>query len=252
MTTQKPTFSPTDEEIVAYLDGALPEADAFRISQARASDAELDARIAALDADIGALQGAMDTLLSEAPAMTVPEPVRTPVAERASWRWRAVAAAALFAAGIGLGVIASPGSGDPDWRQAVADYQVLYTAETVTATPLDATTRRAGLAHVATRLGLDLDEDRIAVEGLRFQRAQILDFQGQTLGQLVYLGPDDTPIAFCLMRAGDAEQAPQDATMAGMASTSWATDGLGYIVIGPADPVVIRRAADVLSKRLSG
>lgn len=255
MTASGIPTSLSDEDIVAYLDGVLPEETAAAITAARADDAELDARISALDVDLESVGSAMDRLLINAPDLPVVEPAdRSAVQIRpalAAWGWRAVAAAVIFAAGIGTGTLFGSDPGAPDWRQAVADYQVLYTSETVTATPLDAARRAAGLAHVAARLGLDLDEGRIQVEGLTFQRAQILDFDGQALGQLVYLDQAGAPIAFCLMRAGEADSPPRTISLAGMTASTWNAGGLGFIVIGPTQRDVIQSAAEELSARFS-
>ncbi|MEO1494152.1 MAG: hypothetical protein AAFV19_18525 [Pseudomonadota bacterium] len=244
----------SDETIVAYLDGQVPKAEAAAIDAARAQDPDLDARIAALEVDLVALGDAMDAILSRAPVNALPEPdvAQSTTAQSTGWGWRAAAAAMVFAAGLGAGILLDRDPESPDWRQAVADYQVLYTSETVTATPLDAERREAGLAHVAQRIGLDLDDARIAVDGLSFQRAQILDFNGQALGQLVYLDQTGAPIAFCLMRVDEADSPPREITLAGLAASTWNADGLGFIVIGPTDPVVIESAATELSARFSG
>lgn len=256
MTASQSPTPLSDEQIVAYLDGVLPEAEAAVITAARASDPDLDARISAMDVDLASVHGAMDSLLSCAPELPIDEPAARSLGTSSStspgWGWRAAAAAVIFAAGLGAGVVMDFGPDASDWRQAVADYQVLYTSETVTATPLDPVRRAAGLAHVSSRLGLDLDEARIAVDGLTFQRAQILDFQGQALGQLVYLDQTGTPIAFCLMRAGEPDRAPEATTLAGMAATTWTRKGVGFIVIGPADPGVVQTAAETLRSRIAG
>ncbi len=248
MTQSQNSGAWTDEQLVAFLDGVGPADEAAAITGAAAEDASLAQRLADLSPDLEAMREGMAGVLTSAPSMTVPEP-----APRSSiWRWATAAVVAAFALGFGMQTLLTSKDNTADWHQAVADYQVLYTAETVTATPLAAETRAAGLAHVSNRLGLDVTEADISVDGLTFQRAQILAHEGKPLAQLVYLDAEQRPIAFCIMRLGGETAEPADTELAGLSATTWSKGGLDFIVIGPADPTHIRQAAEVLLTRLPG
>ncbi|MEM1298745.1 MAG: hypothetical protein AAGH68_05640 [Pseudomonadota bacterium] len=236
----------TDETLVAYLDGALPADAHADVEAALASDAGLAERLAGLGVDVGALKAGFDGLLAEAPTVALP-----PVTANSNWRpWQAAAAAALFVIGMAAGWGLS-GDATPDWHQAVADYQVLYTTETLSATPLDAEARAAGLARVNERLGLTLDADALALDGMAFQRAQMLSHQGAPLAQIAFLDDNGAPIAFCIMKA--EERAAREAIeIAGLSASTWAGGGFTYILIGPADASRLDAAAEILQSRMPG
>lgn len=247
--------TPTDEELVAYLDGALPDAEADRIAQALARDGELAARLQALEVDMGALRAGFDDLVAGAPALSVPEvPVHEPAPAMSDGFWTLSRAAAvavvMFGAGLGIGWSVAPTASAPDWHQAVADYQVLYTTATLTAVPMSDQGRAAGLAHVGHALGLALDESDVAIPGLTFQRAQILEHRGAPLAQLAYLDGAGNPVAFCFTRTGGSDQASRSVEISGLNAETWQQGGIGYILIGPAPAEDLRLAGQRLARQV--
>lgn len=243
--------APTDEEIVAYLDGQLDAERGAEIARTIATDPAVAAQADSLSIDADRLRGGMAALLAQAPEFAIPD---TAPERRAApaYRW---AAAVLLAFGVGLGVglgagFLGPPPAGADWRQAVADYQVLYTSETVTGAPIPAATRQAGLDLVNDRLGMSFTQDQLEVAGLTFQRAQMLEFDGRPLAQLVFLDAARNPIAFCLMEREGAPEAAQDAQISGLNATHWADTRHQFIVIGPADRATIRDAARALKDQL--
>ncbi|MEM1275365.1 MAG: hypothetical protein AAGH74_02485 [Pseudomonadota bacterium] len=248
MTAQGPDPAKlTDEELVAFLDNRLAPDRSAEIAAAAAGDPRLKERLDALALDMDTLQEGMAHLLAQAPEIAIPT-----VSPRQAWPdWRQVAAAvALFAVGLGAGMMAMTWQANGSWHRAVADYQVLYTAETVTGAPVPPETQQAGLDLVNTRLGLDLTLERMALEGLRFQRAQMLEFDGRPLAQLVFLDNDDNPIAFCLM-AALGEERPVSTRLRGMNAIHWTDGGYQSIVIGPADPELIEWMSQELMARIT-
>lgn len=236
----------TDETLVAYLDGALSAEACAQVEAALASDAGLAERLAGLDVDMDALRAGLDGLLAQAPAVPL-----TPVPANSNWRpLQAAAAVALFVIGMGAGWGLTRDA-TPDWHQAVADYQVLYTTETLDAAPLDAKARAAGLTRVSERLGLALDAEKLALDGMTFQRAQMLRHEGAPLAQIAFLGDDGAPIALCIMRA-DEKTVRETIEIAGLNASTWAGGGYTYILIGPADAQRLDEAAKVLQSRMPG
>ena len=121
----------------------------------------------------------------------------------------------------------------------------------MTAVPQTPDQQQSGLDLVSGALGLQLDPAKIAVEGLRFKRAQLLEWNGAPLAQIVYLDAEDRPIAFCIRQASvGGPEGLTDASMLGMAATTWQSGEYGFIVIGPAEQEKIRKAADQLSRNL--
>lgn len=237
-----------DEELVAYLDGQMGEAERAGLEEAAASDPGLAARIDELRLDIGNLRAGFEALLSEAPDFKVPEPAPSSFS---TWKQALAmaAAAALFALGLGLGWSSSPPGAPASWLQAVADYQVLYTPDTLAGAPQDVAGRAPGLALASERIGLDLTEGMLAVEGLSFQRAQVLSFEGQPLVQVAYLTDDGAPVAFCLMK-GKGDSVLESAEISGLNATVWSQGDHRYVLIGPVDTGLLRQTAGVLSQRL--
>ena len=221
----------SDERLIRYLDGDLSDAEAAAIEAAIAADPDLQLALEALSPDIEGLRSGMDALLVQAPEMPElplpsPVPARRPV-------WQVVAAAVvLFSLGLGVGTQFPGSERSNTWHQAVADYQVLYTTATLTAVPMAPDLRKTGLSRTSEALGLDLSAEAIRIEGLTFQRAQILEVDGRPLAQLVYLDPAGTPVAFCITRRPGVDVEPQSQRLSGLNARVWQRDGYGFILIG--------------------
>ena len=240
----------SDADLITYLDGGLDQDSRLRLESAMASDPDLAGRIGALAMDTHSLRDGFDALLAEAPKLHVPE---VPARYSRPGGWAAVAAVALFAIGLGAGWTLSSRGESETWHQAVADYQVLYTTETLSATPLGPQAKEAGLANASTRIGLKLTQDLLAVEGMTFQRAQVLSFEGAPLIQVAYLTDKGAPVAFCIMRQdGSNESQPSNRTIAGLSAAVWEAGEHAFILIGPVGEEQLQGQAQTLAKRLSG
>ena len=236
----------TDEQLVAFLDGALSEAETAEIGLALTQDPELAGRLEALSVDLEPLQTGMAGVLASAPTLDLPSDQR----RSAPLGSLAAAAAAIFAVGMAAGWALIP-KGQPDWHQAVASYQVLYSEATVSAVPLGAEQREAGLAAVSKALGVTLTAESVAVEGLTFRRAQILEWNGAPLAQLVYQDADGRPIALCLHRVNSGPVDRQAVTLSGMNGVTWRRGDMGFIAIGPVKRADMDRIAERLWARVT-
>lgn len=240
----------TDEDLVAFLDGQADEALSARVAQAIAEDPAMGARVEALDFNADQFRKGFDALLTAAPDVPVPVLEAAPAAASGWGGWRAAAAAAvLFVAGLGVGWSLGQGERTSEWHQAVADYQVLYSTATLTNLQMGADQRAESLARTSQDLGLALTIDQVSVPGLVFQRAQILDFNGQPLAQLTYLDGDGNPIAFCVT-ASDRDAAAKDEEISGLNAVTWAQGGMGFILIGPAPAKTLSDAQATLADQI--
>ena len=239
----------SDADLVAYLDGGLDADTRASIEDAVATDPELAVRLGALSLDVDALRDGFDDLLGGAPDLEVPEP-----APRRGWGFGwAAAAVALFAIGLGAGWGLAPRGEAENWHQAVADYQVLYTTETLAATPLAAEARASGLANASERIGLELTEENLAVDGMTLQRAQVLSYEGAPLIQVAYLTDDGAPVAFCIMKAREAGSPdPRGFEIAGLEAATWEAGAHAFILIGPVDDEALGAKARSLASRFQG
>ncbi len=258
-----------DEMLTAFLDGELAPAEQHALTARLAAEPALGARLdrfaaagtgvgAAMDGLIGAApQPALDAILQRALA-SVPAavpPKAAPPRRRLDFSWRprvlaaaaAVIAVAIVAGGLGFGLGArNDGARAAEgWHQAVAEYWSLTTAATLALEP-PAELAAKQLALAGTALDLPLTPAGVALEGVSFRGAQLYEFNGKPLVQIAYLDPDYGPIAYCVIRNGAGDKAPEMTEIDGFAVVRWSGDGLGRMVIGRAPPERLRAFAERL------
>ena len=239
-----------DEDLTAYLDAELTPARREEIEAALARDAGLRERLDALRIDVRAIRAAFDAHAETAPLdrlertlAQIPRPRR----RRVPPSWLAIAASVLV--GIAIGQISMrvlSGQHSVDWRTAVADYQVLYTAATLANVHQDADALSNNVDAVGSALGRSVTVSALQTDGVDLKRAQILTFNGQPLAQYAYLDRHGAPIAFCATRTGEPDRPMQTTTLHGLAEAHWSRDGYGFMVIGGYDPGEVRKLADHL------
>ncbi|TQV78958.1 anti-sigma factor family protein [Denitrobaculum tricleocarpae] len=221
--------APVAELEAAFAAAAHTHAEQIQANQARADHARADqARAELVQAD---------------PTETTDQVAAKDDAARSWWRPAMAACIAVtlmvgFAAGYGTNQVQKPDimaavqTEAEIWRQAVADYQALYTRETLSTAQTDPIAQSAGLLRVGEALGLALPDAVSQVAGLDYKRAQILKFGEQPLAQLAYLYQDDIPIAFCIVRLDEADQAATNEVRSGLNIVHWAKDGFSLMVVG--------------------
>ncbi len=232
-----------DRKLTAYLDGELDEGERAALDARLEADPTLRARLDALRVAADRTRAAFAALLETAPLAPMKERLDAALAAapaRAApfWSRRAAAIAAAvaiiaFAGGLGVGRW-SAGSGDDlgeheDWRQAVVEYMALYTPESFG----EAASPRLGeeIGMLSRRLDAPLDVDRLKADDLSPRRAELLQYDGAPLGQIGYLD-GATPVAFCILRDGEADAPLASSSRDGFAVASWAQGGRGYMLIG--------------------
>jgi anti-sigma factor RsiW len=263
---------PSDEELVAYLDGELDAVARAALDERLRTDAAAQARLAYLRRGGGDFAAAFDRLFDSAPADRLAAMLKRVQAEsRAkpvrSWtgggmRLGLIAAGVLlFIIGGGLGYFAgldrglnqaelsdqSPGY----WREVVADYVDLYSTETFAGFPEDRAILTASLAGVGGKLGLNLNPDNVALPGLTLKGPVLFTLHGSPLAQVAYLSKDYGPIAFCMIANGQPDQQPAFETRGGRNIVYWAKGGRGYLVIGTAPRQELEAYAAKLNSEIS-
>jgi len=245
----------SEEDLVAWLDGAVDAARRGEIETALAQDPRLGVRLADLDIDTGAVRAAFDAVAAAAPverlrARLDQHAARTP-RRRVAARWLAIAAALVM--GAALGYVAGTSdlfSPARSWHVAIADYQALYTAATLVAVPADPAKQRSDVETVAAKLGLPIGLEALQVPGLDFKRAQILSFKGRPLAQFAYVDKRGEPVAFCATPTGDRDSAVSPGRFRGLDAAFWSRNGFGFIVIGRTPSETLRQAAALLAKQI--
>ncbi len=237
----------SNEDLTAYLDGELAEDERRRIEEAVAADADLAARLQALDVPVDAANPLFDALLDSAPECPAVQP-----APRSLPRISRMLAAVLVVLGIGIGALLAPllnRDTPSDWKMAVANYQLLYVPQTLAGSPLDPERAAAHLARLSDDLGRDLSA-AFSVAELDFRRAQMLGLEAEPLVQIAYLSEDNVPFAICVTPVDGPSYAPSAEKLAGLAAAHWVEDGFGFLVIGGEDLGLVRRVAASLQGRL--
>lgn len=232
------TNVPSDELLVAYLDGELDAEQHQLIANGLNADPALAARLEALQCADLPFKVAYDSMLDQAPtehlqAMLKSLPsTQTPALSRR----RFLAMAAGFAvAGVAADRLfmswprPEPGQG---WRASVAEYMALYTPQTLENLSADPASHAAQLSSVGAQLGLSLSPVAVSLSGAEFRRAQILDYDGVLIGQLTYLDPRHGPLALCITASRKGAQPVATEKRRGMNVVYWASASHGFMLIG--------------------
>jgi anti-sigma factor RsiW len=266
---------PTDEDLVAYLDGELTSDAHARMARRLAADHDLQRRLILLSGGRRPFRDAFAPLLEQAPrarleAMlaSLPGPAASSEAVRPPRGWgntpKAMAAGLLlFTAGLGAGWLAptlnpllgeqtsDEGASDDNWRQAVAEYLTLYTAETLATIPDTPTVREQELAAVGGRMGLALSPQKISLPNLSLKRAQFLEYDNKPLGQLVYLDPGNGPVALCITADATPGTGYRTEQRQGFNIVYWSRGRYNFMLIGHTPASRLQEYASALSDRLT-
>ncbi len=272
MTDPRETGRISDEDLIAYLDGELNVEEHAALAGQIATDDDLQRRVMLLSAGNRPFKHAFAPLLDQAPEARLKAMLSGMHAgERRSWKqaWTAAGAVAaaimLFLAGLAAdrifptfgsafedpSIIADQAH-DDDWRQAVAEYLTLYSADTIASIPDDSAMRDRELQVLRAKLAVDLSAHRLEVQDLSFKRAQLFVYDGKALGQVLYLDTNSGPVALCLTRS-DTNSAPlRHEQREGFNIVFWTQDDHGFMVIGRASPERLETLAKDVSARLAG
>jgi len=260
--------APGDELLVAYLDGELAEGERRALEAKLQADRGLKARCDALAAVSRDYAAAFAPLLAAAPRERLDAMLATVVGAKAvkpprriGW-FSGAAAAALFAAGLAIGVIANrlvapvaptvvaQAPAPPGWRQVVAEYLVLITADTLTTAPPNPVLG-AALAAFGDKLKLDLGDDKVALANAELKDAQLYDYRGRPLVRLSYLADDAKPVAFCIILSTQPDASMAFEQREGQNIVFWTNAGHAYMVAGQAPREELEKVASSLAARFS-
>jgi anti-sigma factor RsiW len=234
-----------DTLLMAYVDGELPAEQRVQVEGAVAQSAELAERLAAMQASILPYRAAFERqalpplppqLRGRILQLSGAE-VRSPLERRHSHR---LALAASFAAGALLcGMLSvrhaptmSHDAAVSPWIQAVADYQVLYSRETLANVNEDHALSEKIIGNLRDDDGMAVSVPDLRSGGLTFKRVQRLSFHRQPVVQMVYMPDLGGPIALCVTREAGPNVAPQMLRIGEMNVIAWRRGHLGYALVG--------------------
>ncbi len=248
-------MSPDELTLLSYVDGELPAQRRAEVEAAVAANAELARAVRSLRASRLPYQSAF----AQRVVPPVPNALRARVEELSAV---AVASHSLAIEGIEgsgrrqattgrpgnqwllglllalvIGLLAGYWGGartrSPDvepWVRMVSSYHTMYGRETVVDGGAGSAQTVALKARLSQQLGLNLKVPDLEAEGLRFVRAQQLQFDGRMVLQMVYLPAQGLPIALCLTPA--AAQPERALNIDGQQAVTWHASGWAYVLIG--------------------
>lgn len=231
-------YAPSDELLVAYLDGELEPEQHRLIADQIQTDPDLAARLDALHCADMPFKAAFDSVLNQAPNERLQAMLKTlpstPTATFSRRRFLAVAASFTVAGVVADRLFmnwphAESGQG---WRASVAEYMALYTPQTLEHLSSDPASHRAQLNAVGAQLGLPLSPESVSLPGAEFRRAQILDYDSVLIGQLTYLDPRHGPLALCITASKKGAQPVATEQRRGMNVVYWSNPSHGFMLIG--------------------
>jgi anti-sigma factor RsiW len=249
--------TPSDEQLVAYLDDQLDAEQRTRIDTAIAEDSTLNLRLQWLARSSLPFKDAFAQLSQQAPMDRLQSMLDTlPSPERPSMdrRWFLAAAAGLVAGSVVadrlfLGWQLSQEK--HNWRGLVADYMALYVPETLEHLPSDEATQLAQLRSIDTRLGLNLAPAKLTLPRSEFKRAQILEYDGVPIAQITYLDPANGPMALCVTLSNSGSRHFARERRHGMNVVYWADMEHAWMLIGHNPAAELEDMAKLLRSRLS-
>ncbi|MDE1992589.1 MAG: anti-sigma factor [Rhizobiaceae bacterium] len=257
---------PSDEMLTAFIDGELDAAERERIEALIDSDARVAERFDFLSRSDLPFREAFEPLLASAPnarldAMLAAIPSTGEQSRKAagmSRRGFLSAIAACFVVGIAIdrGVIEighrlARSDEGTEWRAVVAEYLSLYTSDTLSAPAGDRAQQVAQLNEVGAKLGITLTPESVAMPGVDFKRAQLLNYDDKPLAQIAYLDPETGPMALCIIPSERGAAAPDMENRKGMNVVYWSNASHAFMLIGHAPIDRMRELADDVRGRLT-
>ena len=264
--------APGDDVLTAYLDGELTPEERSALEARFAADPQLRARLDAIAASTRPYKQAFALVLDAAPRERLGKmvnelaPQALPAAPRRMWM--AAAALVLFAAGIGIGVAGRPAgtsvtaptpaptvatapAAAPSWRQVVAEYLVLTTADTLAVLPNDNPRLADAMKTFAGRLQLDVTADKLMMPMAALKDVRLFDYRGRPLVEAAYLTDDAMAVAFCIILNGQPDAPPAFEQREGQNIVFWTAGGHGFMVAGKAPREKLEATAKELAARFS-
>lgn len=257
---------PSDEDLTAFIDGELTAEEAARIEALVNEDEHVAERLEFLARASLPFMQAFAPLLAEAPRQkletmlaAIPAQQRAKSASAptfASRRRFLGALAASLIAGIAIdraviGTRLSVKDENSEWRSVVADYISLYTPETL-AGPVPAREAQAAqLGPLDEKLGLSLSPEAVALPGIDFKRALLLQYDGKPLAQVAYLDPETGPMALCIVTSDAGPKTPDLESRKGMNVIYWSNATHAFMLIGRISADRMKELGEDVRRRLS-
>ncbi|WRH94703.1 transcriptional regulator [Pseudomonas fluorescens] len=245
--------TPSDEQLVAYLDGELDGEYRDQLDSAIAEDSLLSLRVQWLSRSNLPYKNAYDELAQQAPLERLQarlDAIPAPQRPGFNRRWFIGGAAAALLAG---GVLADRlflgwhAAQSNNWRALVGDYMALYVPQTLDHLPTDEASQRAQLRTIDARLGLNLSPATLKLPNAEFKRAQMLEYDGVPIAQIVYLDAKHGPLALCVTRSNSGTQPLAHERRREMNVVYWTEREHAWMLIGHSPANYLEKLGELLA-----
>lgn len=243
----------TEEELHAYVDGALAPARAAEVESYLAEHPEEAARVAAYWAQIAALHRAFDPVLEE----PVPERLL-----RARAPWRRFARRAAVLAWIALGAAAgwygrdfarSPAAKAPGWVQGAVIAHAVYSPEVRHPVEVPAEQEAHLVGWLSKRLGAPLRVPHLGEVGFALVGGRLLPGERGPVAQFMYQDAKGRRLTLYVRVNPDEsrETAFRYAQEGGVGVFYWLDRKLGYALSGEVEKPELLRIATAVYRQLN-
>jgi anti-sigma factor RsiW len=235
-----------DTDLLAYVDGQLPQERRAEVEAAVASSPGVAARLNAMRASALPYATAFDAqVLSSLPpelSQRVGDLLSTyrqrGQRRASSWPRLGVAfAAGALCCAIALNLLPSAAPRQAaaaqvsPWIKAVADYQQLYSRATLASVAEDPALSARVINDLRVNDGIAVVVPDLRNAALTFKRVQRLSFHDQPVVQMVYMPEHGEPIALCVTRDARPDETPHAQQIGEMSGVAWRRDNLAYVVL---------------------
>ena len=258
------------DQISAYLDGALSATDAAAMERLLETDPQIAAEFEALSQVDQAARNAFDAMLADPVPMTLARyignmplpqaPAAANLPSRPIWRSLAAALALVLIGGAGGAYLtrtieaAQVASAMP-WLDQVAGYHLIYAAQKRHLVEVPATETDHLQKWLASTTGVTFTVPDLSARGLTFQGGRLLVASGKPVAQLLYTDAKGQVVAVCFLAGGDAAAGaghtpPTARNTAGVNMVWWNSKDASYVVVGPSTGIDLQPIAETVSVAL--
>lgn len=233
-----------EEKLLAYVDGRLSAEEADALAREIAGDTEAEALVADLRKSALPYREAVETLVHvpdlsgiEASMAATARSTGTTSAGGGLYRFAGMAAAVVIVFAAGL--LAGPhllGPSAPEktkwavWVDRIANYQALYSRDTLYMPTPPAQRRQWQMTRVSKALGNTVAAPDLSDASYKYARLYAID--GEALAQIAYLPDKGEPFSLCLMKTAKADHGPRYTQAHGMNVATWRHGGVAYVIVG--------------------
>jgi len=245
----------TEDDLQAYVDGALDGDARDRVAAWLAGHPEDAARVAAYGAQNAALREAYDPILDEPPPVALRDAARTvrPARARVASSWRRVAAGvALLSIGAAAGWSLNeywPAAADV--AQRAINAHAMYVAERRHAVEVQAKEEAHLVRWLSKRLGQPIKAPDLIAEGYRLVGGRLLPDNGRPAAQFMYENQAGKRLTVYVRRGGGRETAFRFASERGVSAFYWSDADFAYVLAGTIDRPELLQAARKIHDELS-